>query len=85
MCFSFADFSFFCLVAAVKEPARSAGRAASGRCAHAQERIAMHFEEVHELREQVADLQHRLAESEERLDFTERLLTRGRDEAASHG
>jgi hypothetical protein len=42
-------------------------------------------DELHELREQVAVLEHRLAESEERLDFTERLLTRGRDEAASHG
>lgn len=35
--------------------------------------------ELDELREHVADLQHRLAESEERLDFTERLLTRGKD------
>lgn len=42
-------------------------------------------EEIHELREQVTDLGHRLAESEERLDFTERLLAKGRDEAASHG
>jgi hypothetical protein len=42
-------------------------------------------DELHELREQVAVLEHRLAESEERLDFTERLLTRGRDEAASPG
>ena len=37
--------------------------------------------ELAELREQVADLTHRVGESEERLDFTERLLTRGHEEA----
>ncbi len=41
--------------------------------------------EVLELREQVADLASRLAENEERLDFTERLLARGKDEAKAHG
>ena len=35
--------------------------------------------ELDELREQVTALEHRLAESEERLDFTERLLTRGKE------
>lgn len=41
--------------------------------------------ELEELREQVAGLQHRLAENEERLDFTERLLTRGKQEIRSDG
>jgi len=36
-------------------------------------------EEVLELRDQVTALEHRLAESEERLDFTERLLARGKE------
>jgi len=40
--------------------------------------------ELAELREQVTELAHRLAESEERLDFTERLLTRGHEEAKPH-
>lgn len=40
--------------------------------------------EVAELREQVTDLAHRLAESEERLDFTERLLTRGKEAVKPH-
>jgi hypothetical protein len=35
--------------------------------------------EMDELREQVIALEHRLAESEERLDFTERLLTHGKE------
>ena len=41
--------------------------------------------ELEELREQVVGLEHRLAESEERLDFTERLLTRGKQEIQSDG
>lgn len=40
--------------------------------------------EVAELRDQVADLAHRVGESEERLDFTERLLTKGPQEAKPH-
>jgi uncharacterized protein YlxW (UPF0749 family) len=42
-------------------------------------------EEVYQLREQVTALEHRLAESEERLDFTERLLSRGSQEARPNG
>jgi hypothetical protein len=42
-------------------------------------------EEVMELREQVGHLEQRLAEGEERIDFTERLLARGKDEAPTHG
>jgi hypothetical protein len=42
-------------------------------------------EEVMELREQVSHLEQRLAEGEERIDFTERLLARGKDEARTHG
>ncbi len=42
-------------------------------------------EEVLELRDQVTALEHRLAESEERLDFTERLLARGKEEAKLDG
>ena len=40
--------------------------------------------EIAELREQVVDLTQRVGESEERLDFTERLLTRGHEEAKPH-
>ncbi len=42
-------------------------------------------EEVMELRELVGHLEQRLAEGEERIDFTERLLARGKDEASSRG
>lgn len=42
-------------------------------------------EEVMELRELVTHLEHRIAEGEERIDFTERLLARGKDEASTHG
>ena len=42
-------------------------------------------EELGELREQVASLEHRLAENEERLDFTERLLTAGKEEVRRNG
>ena len=42
-------------------------------------------EEVLELRVQVTALEHRLGESEERLDFTERLLARGKEEARRDG
>ena len=42
-------------------------------------------EEVSALREQVGLLEQRLAETEERLDFAERLLPRGKDEAPTHG
>ncbi|HEU5218153.1 MAG TPA: hypothetical protein VFU23_05805 [Gemmatimonadales bacterium] len=42
-------------------------------------------EEVMELRELVGHLEQRLAEGEERIDFTERLLARGKNEASSHG
>ncbi len=42
-------------------------------------------EEVMELRELVTQLEHRLTEGEERIDFAERLLSRGKDEAPSHG
>lgn len=42
-------------------------------------------EELDELRGQVASLEHRLGESEERLDFTERLLSRGKPEGRSDG
>ena len=42
-------------------------------------------EEMLELRDHVAQLEQRLAESEERLDFTERLLSRSKDEVQSHG
>lgn len=38
-------------------------------------------EELMELREQVSHLEQRLAENEERIDFTERLLARGKDGA----
>lgn len=40
--------------------------------------------ELAALRDQVTDLAHRVAETEERLDFTERLLTRGHEEAKPH-
>jgi len=42
-------------------------------------------DELGELREQVATLEHRLAENEERLDFTERLLTAGKEEGKRDG
>jgi hypothetical protein len=42
-------------------------------------------EEVMELRELVNQLEQRLTEGEERIDFTERLLTRGKDQAPTHG
>ena len=42
-------------------------------------------EELIELREQVSQLEHRLAETDERIDFTERLLTRGKDEVKANG
>lgn len=42
-------------------------------------------EEVMELRELVSHLEQRIAEGEERIDFTERLLTHGKDEAPKHG
>ena len=42
-------------------------------------------EEVMVLRELVSHLEQRLTEGEERIDFTERLLTRGKDEASTSG
>ncbi len=42
-------------------------------------------EEVMQLRDLVTHLEQRLIEGEERLDFAERLLTRGKDEAIKHG
>jgi len=42
-------------------------------------------EEVMELRELVGHLEQRIAEGEERIDFTERLLARGKDQAPTHG
>ena len=42
-------------------------------------------EEVLELRDHVTQLEHRLAENEERLDFTERLLSQGKDAVGSNG
>lgn len=41
-------------------------------------------QELLDLRETVAHLEARVAEGEERLDFAERLLSRGKDEASSH-
>jgi hypothetical protein len=40
--------------------------------------------EVAQLRDQVNDLQHQLMEAQERIDFTERLLTQGRDPREAH-
>lgn len=40
-------------------------------------------QELLDLRETVAHLEARVAEGEERLDFAERLLSRGKDEASS--
>lgn len=42
-------------------------------------------EEIMELRELVNHLEQRLTEGEERIDFTERLLARGKDEASANG
>lgn len=42
-------------------------------------------EEVMELRELVSHLEQRLAEGEERIDFTERLLARGKDQSSTDG
>ncbi len=42
-------------------------------------------EEVMELRELVNHLEQRLSEGEERMDFAERLLARGKDQAPTHG
>ena len=42
-------------------------------------------EEVFQLRDQVAALEQRLGESEERLDFTERLLARGKETVRTDG
>jgi hypothetical protein len=42
-------------------------------------------EEVMELRELVSHLEQRLSEGEERIDFTERLLARGKDQAPTGG
>ena len=42
-------------------------------------------EEVMELREMVSHLEQRLSEGEERIDFTERLLARGKDETPARG
>jgi hypothetical protein len=40
--------------------------------------------DVAQLREQVNDLQHQLMDAQERIDFTERLLTQGRDPREAH-
>ena len=42
-------------------------------------------DEIYQLREQVSALEQRLAENEERLDFTERLLARGKEALRSDG
>lgn len=42
-------------------------------------------QEIEELRDQVTLLEHRLAENEERLDFTERLLARGKEATRTDG
>ena len=40
--------------------------------------------EVAALRDQVDTMQHQLMEAQERIDFTERLLTKGRDAHEAH-
>jgi hypothetical protein len=51
------------------------GRRLQGRHAQADPELAA---EVAALRDQVDNLQHQLLETQERVDFTERLLARGR-------
>jgi len=61
---------------------QAVARRISGRAGAGDQELR---EEVMELRELVSHLEQRLAEGEERIDFTERLLARGKDEAPNHG
>jgi hypothetical protein len=61
---------------------QAVARRISGRAGAGDQELR---EEVMELRELVSHLEQRLAEGEERIDFAERLLARGKDEAATHG
>ena len=61
---------------------QAVARRISGRAGAGDQELR---EEVMELREQVTHLEQRLTEGEERIDFTERLLARGKDQAPTHG
>ncbi len=73
----------FCVVkVAQSQIGQALARRISGRAGAGDQELR---EEVMELRELVSHLEQRLAEGEERIDFAERLLARGKDEAATHG
>jgi hypothetical protein len=73
----------FCVVkVAQSQIGQAISRRISGRSGAGDQELR---EEVMELRELVSHLEQRLTEGEERIDFTERLLARGKDEAQTHG